>query len=148
MRTSAPAVNGKGITGIGVFITAIQISICNIGRTADNDFIVIRTAAGWPAAVNINRLLVCAYRTAADVNSVVVRVDTVWPAVENSVCYFSIAIDGYIAAAVIFIVIAVASAVNIAYCTAGNGETVTIAVNVRIIFADGFTISCYECFSK
>lgn len=41
-----PAVNGKGITGIGVFITAIQISICNIGRTADNDFIVICTATG------------------------------------------------------------------------------------------------------
>ena len=65
----------------------------------------------------------------------------------NNACYFSIAIDSYIAAAGIFIVIAVASAVNIAYCTAGNGETVTIAVNVRIIFADGFTISCYVVIS-
>ena len=43
-----PAINGKGITGVVAitFITAIQISIFNIGRTADDDFVVISTAAG------------------------------------------------------------------------------------------------------
>ena len=45
-RIAASAVNGKGIAGIGAFITAIQISIFNIGITADDDFIVISTAAG------------------------------------------------------------------------------------------------------
>lgn len=230
--TAAPAVNGKSIASVVATITAIQTGIFNIGRIADNDFVVIcyalryiaavnitwyraaadinsviicftgiwiaaanivcysttvdvnnvvtsteviwiaaaniayRTAAdvnnvvvsasvGWPAAVNnacnrtaadVNNIMVslaafwsaaenvACYRTAADVNSVVVSADAIWPAAANYACYFSIAIDSYIAAAGIFIVIfvAITSAVNIEYFTAGNGETVSVAVDVII----------------
>ena len=52
---AAPAVNGKGIACAGCFIIAsIQIGICDIGRTADNDFVVISTTTIiYIAAVNI-----------------------------------------------------------------------------------------------
>ena len=43
-RTAAPAVNGKGIASVVATLTAIQISIFNIGRAADDDFIAISTA--------------------------------------------------------------------------------------------------------
>lgn len=105
---------------------------------------MVSLAAFWSAAENV-----ACNRTVADVNSVVVSADAIWPAAANYACYFNIAIDSYIAAAGIFIVIfvAITSAVNIDYFTAGNGETVSVAVNVRIIFADGFTISCYVLIS-
>ena len=66
MRTAAPAVNGKSVAGIVGFVTAIQISIFNIGRAADDDFGVISTAI-CIAAVNV-----ALYRTAADVNGVII----------------------------------------------------------------------------
>ena len=52
---AAPAVNGKGIACAGCFIIAsIQIGICDIGRTADDDFVVISTTTIiYIAAVNI-----------------------------------------------------------------------------------------------
>ena len=71
----------------------------------------------------------------------------VWPAAVNSACYINIAIDSYIAAAGIFIVIAVVNAVNIAvnYGIAGNGETVTIAVNIiKIAATDNFSVLIYS----
>ena len=64
----------------------------------------------------------------------------------NNACYFSIAIDSYIAAAGIFIVIfvAITSAENIAdNFTAVNGETVSVAVNILITAVYGFSVIIY-----
>lgn len=75
LRTAAPAINGKGIAGSVGWVTAIpiQISICNIGRTADNDFVVISNATMvYIAAVNINYIICLTYNAAADVNSVII----------------------------------------------------------------------------
>ena len=68
LRTVAPAINDKGIACVVAitFITAIQFSICNIGRIADVNGVVISTAA-CIAAVNV-----AFNSTAADVNCVVI----------------------------------------------------------------------------
>ena len=50
----------------------------------------------------------------------------------NITCYFSIAIDVYIAAADIATIISFANTENIAYCTAGNGYRCTVAVNIIV----------------
>lgn len=118
---AAPAVNGKGIACAGCFIIAsIQIGICDIGRTADNDFVVISTTTIiYIAAVNITW-----YRTAADDNGVVISFTVVRAAAVNSACYFSIAADvDSVAVSAVTVWSITINSINI---TAVNGETVTI----------------------
>lgn len=109
---------------------AMWIAAKNIGCRAviNNYMVAVSVAAGgivnsWIAAVDI-------FAYSRIINSYIIVCNiylTIGITTVNITCYFSIAIDVYIAAADIATIISFANTENIAYCTAGNGYRYTVA---------------------